>query len=284
MLIDVVNVIHPDRQPNTLVGRLIAIGTECHLHSAVTPAALGTLTEEDLALARANAPKGRRFAPVPTLRPTQLREPGEALRDVRYIQDRREALSHHAWCSILWRSQPMPAEKLRAVDSEGPPGCRSWHLGRLPCRRERYRRDRRDTRCVGLSRRILQELHDNRRVTPSGAGVVPLVRKLDKVGPAERGGDATSVLGRSPVVEVAHQNQRWNVAAHGGTRRRAAESRKPFLAIAAHDAPEWGAHHGVHRLQGFQGGRAVVVVTVDELAHHTVRQGLGRQAISHDLA
>src|ERR1043165_262080 len=39
-LMDVVNVIHPDRQPDTLVSRLVAIGAECHLHSAVTAPAL----------------------------------------------------------------------------------------------------------------------------------------------------------------------------------------------------------------------------------------------------
>src|SRR5207249_4421087 len=81
----------------------------------------------------------------------------------------------------------------------------SWYFGRPPCRRECDRRDRRDARRVGRSRRILPELQCNRPVTPRGAGVVPLVRKLDEVRLAERGGDATRVLGRSSVVEVACQ-------------------------------------------------------------------------------
>src|SRR5437867_5885385 len=108
----------------------------------------------------------------------------------------------------------------------------SWYFGRPPCPRECDGRDGRDARRVGRSRRILPELQRNRPVTPRGAGVVALVRELDEVRSAERGGDATRVLGRSSVVEVACQDQRWNIAAHRGTRRRVSESGKPFLAIA----------------------------------------------------
>src|SRR5260221_8388790 len=160
----------------------------------------------------------------------------------------------------------------------------SRYLARPPGRRECRRRDRLDARRVWLSRRILPELHDDRRVTPSGAGVVPLVRKLDKVRSAERGGDATRVLGRSSVVELARQDQGWNVAAHGGTRRRVAESGKPFLAIVVDHAPEWGLHAGVHRLAGFERRGAVVVVAVDELAQRTVGQEPGHGVVSYDLA
>src|SRR6476469_4031344 len=96
----------------------------------------------------------------------------------------------------------------------------SWYFRRSPCRRECDRRDRRDTRRVGRSRWILPEFQCNRPVTPRGAGVVPLVRELDEVRSAERGGDATRVLGRSSVVEVAGQDQRWDIAAHRGARRR----------------------------------------------------------------
>src|SRR5258706_373160 len=76
----------------------------------------------------------------------------------------------------------------------------------------------------------------------------------------------------------------WRTISAGCTRGRIAESRKPLLAIAAHDSPEWGAHHRVHRLQCVLERGAVIVVTVDELAQRTVRQGPGRQAISNDLA
>src|SRR5215203_7143924 len=104
---------------------------------------------------------------------------------------------------------------------------------------------------------------------------MPLVRKLDKVRPAERGGDAARVFGRSSVVEMAGHNQRWNVAAHGSAHRHLAEPREPFLAIAVDGAPKGGARASVHRLEGVPGRGAVVVVAVDELAQRTVRQRLG---------
>ena len=86
--------------------------------------------------------------------------------------------------------------------------------GGLPCRREGNRRDRRDARCVDLPRGILEELHDNRRVTPTGACVVPFIRKFEKGRSAEGGGDATSLFSRRSVIELASQDQRGNVAAH----------------------------------------------------------------------
>src|SRR5688572_4464176 len=68
---DGVDIVHPDRHPDTLVGRLVAVGTEGHLHTTVATAALGALTQEDLAPAGANAPEGGRLAPVPSFLPPE---------------------------------------------------------------------------------------------------------------------------------------------------------------------------------------------------------------------
>src|SRR5262249_15604511 len=80
MLIEGVDVIDPDRHPDAVLAAL---------------AALIALAEEDLAPAGADAAEGRRIAPVPTLLPAELFEPGEALLDVGDVQDRRDALGVH---------------------------------------------------------------------------------------------------------------------------------------------------------------------------------------------
>jgi hypothetical protein len=49
-------------------------------------------------------------------------------------------------------------------------------------------------------------------------------------------------------------------------------------------ASERATHAGIHGLQSVQEPRAVVVVTIDELAHREVRQITGCEAISDDLA
>src|SRR5262249_57836237 len=62
---------------------------------ALAAAALGALTEEDLALPGADGAEGGRTSPVPALLPAELLEPGEALHDVRDVQDRRQPLREH---------------------------------------------------------------------------------------------------------------------------------------------------------------------------------------------
>src|SRR4051794_1600821 len=79
--------------PNSLVARLtVPLGRR---QAALAPAALRALAEEDLALARADRAEGRRAAPVEALRPAELLEPGEALDDVRDVQDRRHRVREH---------------------------------------------------------------------------------------------------------------------------------------------------------------------------------------------
>src|SRR5262249_35733150 len=81
MPMDGVDVVHPDRHPDALVARLALAFRR--RQRALPPAALRALAQEDLALAGANGPECRRAAPVETLLPAKLLEPGEALDDVR---------------------------------------------------------------------------------------------------------------------------------------------------------------------------------------------------------
>src|SRR5947209_14736772 len=77
---DGVDVIDPDRHPHSLIA---------------AAAALAVLAQEDLGLARADPSERWRLAPIPSLLESELFEPGEALRDIRDVQDRRDALGVH---------------------------------------------------------------------------------------------------------------------------------------------------------------------------------------------
>src|SRR6185436_18284914 len=85
--LDRVDVVDPDRHPDALVAALVALGAEGHQRLALAPPALPVLAEEDLAGAGADGAEGRRIAPVPGLLPAELLEPGEALADVRHVQN-----------------------------------------------------------------------------------------------------------------------------------------------------------------------------------------------------
>jgi hypothetical protein len=86
-LVDRVDVVHSNRHPHALVRRIVALRPERFLDSAPASAALGVLTQKDFALAGAHAAERGGIAPVPTLLPSELLEPGEALLDIRHIQD-----------------------------------------------------------------------------------------------------------------------------------------------------------------------------------------------------
>src|SRR5262249_12842767 len=84
--------------------------------------------EEDLALAGADTPECRGTAPVPALLPAQLLEPGEALHDVRDVEDRRQPFRMHdrllparGKCGVgacLIRGGRVPSDGLFAPGSE----------------------------------------------------------------------------------------------------------------------------------------------------------------------
>src|SRR6516162_5993206 len=85
MPVNRVDVVHPDRHPDALVARLAM--ALCRRERALPPAALRALAQEDLALAGADGPERRRAAPLEALLPAELLKPGEALDDVRDVQD-----------------------------------------------------------------------------------------------------------------------------------------------------------------------------------------------------
>src|SRR5262249_37241791 len=97
-LVDSINVLHPNRHPHALVGGIVAFGAKRHLEGALASTALGVLAQEDLAVARANAPNRGGTAPVPPLLPSELLEPSEALLDVRDVQNRCQSFRVHAPC------------------------------------------------------------------------------------------------------------------------------------------------------------------------------------------
>src|SRR5438132_8935638 len=70
-LVDGVHIVHPDGHPHALVGSVIPLRTERHLDSALAPATLGVLAQENLACAGADARKRGGTAPVPGFLPAE---------------------------------------------------------------------------------------------------------------------------------------------------------------------------------------------------------------------
>ena len=95
------------------------------------------------------------------------------------------------------------------------------------------------------------ELQYDRRVTSAGPSIVTFVRKLDEGHSTEGGGDATSMFRGRSVIEMAGQDQRRNVAAHGCRHRPVPGWRQPIVAFLVAIAPEWRARERVERLEGF---------------------------------
>src|SRR5262245_21843807 len=100
--VHILDIIHPDRHPGALVPRLVAAGAEGHLRAAPPAATLTVLAKEDLALARTHASERRGSSPIPRLLPSELLEPGKALRDVGNIQDGCQSLGVHPRFSIIY--------------------------------------------------------------------------------------------------------------------------------------------------------------------------------------
>ena len=84
-LVDGVDVVHPDRHPDTFIGGFIAALSKCGGVTAAAPTALPALAEKDLVITGTDASKIRRIAPVPALLPTQFGEPIETFLDVRDV-------------------------------------------------------------------------------------------------------------------------------------------------------------------------------------------------------
>src|SRR6266478_5234017 len=94
MLMDSINIVDPDRHPDAVVRPGVEPMRRCKTPLAAT--ALAVLAKEDFAFAGADAPKRGGTTPVPALLPAELLKPGEALLDIRDVQDRRQPFREHA--------------------------------------------------------------------------------------------------------------------------------------------------------------------------------------------
>src|SRR5262245_535664 len=101
VLVNGVDIVHPDRHPGPFVAAFVPLRAKRHLVTAFASAALAALAEKDFALARADATERRRSAPVPGFLPSEFFEPGEALLDVRNIQDRRQPFCTHSFPPVV---------------------------------------------------------------------------------------------------------------------------------------------------------------------------------------
>jgi hypothetical protein len=96
-LMDVVDVVDPDRHPHAFVGGLVAVGAERRVVGAFAAAALAVAAQEDLAAAGLDSTEARgvvagvRF-PLEPLVPAELREPLEACVDVADVENRDDPL------------------------------------------------------------------------------------------------------------------------------------------------------------------------------------------------
>ena len=72
-----------------------ALRAEGHLDIALTTSPLTVLAQEDFAMTGADSAESRRIAPVPSLRPAELLEPGEAVANIGDVQDRVQPMGQH---------------------------------------------------------------------------------------------------------------------------------------------------------------------------------------------
>jgi len=93
--VDGIDVVYPNRHPDTLFGGVVSLFAEGLFYIAAAPPALSVVAKEDLALAGADGAKAWRITPIPKLPPAQVLEPGEAFLDVRDVQDRCYRLRIH---------------------------------------------------------------------------------------------------------------------------------------------------------------------------------------------
>src|SRR5690242_10883098 len=78
LAVNLINVVHPDRHPRALVGRLVSVWSKRGSVRPLTSTALASLAEKDLAFAGANRAESRRRSPVPALLPAPFLEPSKA--------------------------------------------------------------------------------------------------------------------------------------------------------------------------------------------------------------
>jgi hypothetical protein len=94
-LVDVIDIVDPDRHPYALVAALISVRAKRHPGFAFAAPTLSSLTEKYFAMATADATKRWRTSPIPSFRPSQLLKPIEALLYVGNVQNRCQSYRIH---------------------------------------------------------------------------------------------------------------------------------------------------------------------------------------------
>src|SRR6266566_2102253 len=95
LFVDLVNIVHPDRHPDTFVSLFVSVLLEGGRVRTAAATSLRSLAKKNLAFARPNRSKSRRRSPIPTLPPAPLLEPREAGSDVGHVQYRGESFRFH---------------------------------------------------------------------------------------------------------------------------------------------------------------------------------------------
>ena len=105
-----IDIINPNRNPDTLVGGLVAFRPKRCRILALPASALTALAHEYLAVAGVNAPERCGIAPVKALREPELLEPREAFDDVGHVEDRVYSFGLHS-AMLASRLSPRPCSQ-----------------------------------------------------------------------------------------------------------------------------------------------------------------------------
>src|SRR4029077_5992832 len=96
MLVHRIDVVHPDRHPDTFVALFVSVVLKRGGVRAAAAASLRSLTKKDARfLARSNRAKRRRRSPVPQFLPSPLLKPRERAGDVGHVQYRSQTFGFH---------------------------------------------------------------------------------------------------------------------------------------------------------------------------------------------
>src|SRR5437879_135689 len=96
MFVHLIDVVHPDRHPDSLVALFVSVLLKRGGVRAAAAASLRSLTQKDASfLTRSNRAKRRRRSPVPQFLPSPLLKPRERARDVGHVQYRSQSFGFH---------------------------------------------------------------------------------------------------------------------------------------------------------------------------------------------
>src|SRR5438309_6344220 len=96
MFVHLIDVVHPDRHPDSLVALFVSVLLKRGGVRAAAAASLRPLTKKDASfLTRSNRAKRRRRSPVPQFLPSPLLKPRDRAGDVGDVQYRSQTLGFH---------------------------------------------------------------------------------------------------------------------------------------------------------------------------------------------